>query len=47
MVEMPGHIHSRDHSPTWLAQCLRRKDGALTVLYTHAEKMKEQLAPML
>lgn len=42
---MPGHIHSRDHSPTWLAQCLLRKDGALTVVYTHAEKNEGAISP--
>lgn len=30
MVGMPGYIHSRAHSPTWLAQRLLLKAGAMT-----------------
>lgn len=35
MVGMPGYIHSRTHSPTWLAQRLLLKAGALTSAHTH------------
>jgi len=37
MVGMPGYIHSRAHSPTWLAQRLLLKAGARMSARTHTE----------
>lgn len=38
MVGMPGYIHGRTHSPTWLAQRLLLKAGTLTSAPLHTNK---------
>lgn len=42
MVGMPGYIHSRTHSPTWLAQRVLLKSGAVTSVHAH-KQMNVQL----
>lgn len=43
MVGMPGYIHSRIHSPTWLAQRLPLKAGALTNAQTSTQTNKHAI----